>query len=90
MYDRWVQAASDGQVSGTVLLDLSAAFDLVPPDTDTLLRKLKIHCLDDGFTAWIESYLCDRSQAVWINHVMSDFLPCDVGVPQGSKLGSLF
>ena len=88
MYDRWVQAASDGQVSGAVLLDLSAAFDLVPPDT--LLRKLKIYGLDDGFTSWIESYLCDRSQAVWIDHVMSDFLPCDVGVPQGSNLGPLF
>ena len=38
MYDRWVQAAAQGQVSGTVLLDLSAAFDLVFPDI--LLKKL--------------------------------------------------
>lgn len=39
MYDRWVQAASQGQVSGAVLLDLSAAFDLVPPDT--LIKKTR-------------------------------------------------
>ena len=29
MYDRWLRGASKGQVSGVVLLDLSAAFDLV-------------------------------------------------------------
>ena len=29
MYDRWVRAANDGKVSSVVLLDLSAAFDLV-------------------------------------------------------------
>jgi ribonuclease P/MRP protein subunit RPP40 len=71
-----------------VLLDLSAAFDLVPPDT--LVKKLEIYGLDSDFLAWIESYLSDRHQAVWIDHVMSDFLPCDVGVPQGSNLGPLF
>ena len=32
MYDRWVKAAAAGQVSGVVLLDLSAAFDLVDPE----------------------------------------------------------
>ena len=32
MYDRWVKAAAVGQVSGAVLLDLSAAFDLVDPE----------------------------------------------------------
>ena len=88
MYDRWVQAASNGQVSGAVLLDLSAAFDLVPPDI--LVKKLKVYGLDDSFLSWIESYLSERSQAVWIDHVLSEFLPCEVGVPQGSNLGPLF
>ena len=88
MYDHWVQAASQGQVSGAVLLDLSAAFDLVPPDI--LVRKLRIYGLDEDSLAWIESYMSDRFQAVWIDHVMSDFLPCEVGVPQGSNLGPLF
>ena len=31
LYDRWVRAASAGLLSGIVLLDLSAAFDLVDP-----------------------------------------------------------
>ena len=29
MYDRWVQGAGEGMINGVVLLDLSAAFDLV-------------------------------------------------------------
>ena len=88
MYDRWVQAAALGQVSGAVLLDLSAAFDLVPPDI--LLEKLRIYGLEEDFLSWIHSYLDNRYQAVWIDHVLSDFLHCDVGVPQGSNLGPLF
>ena len=88
MYDHWVQAASQGQVSGAVLLDLSAAFDLVPPDI--LVRKLRVYGVDEDSLAWIESYMSERFQAVWIDHVMSDFLQCEVGVPQGSNLGPLF
>ena len=36
MYDKWVRAASKGQVSGVILLDLSAAFDLV--DSDIMIK----------------------------------------------------
>ena len=39
---------------------------------------------------WVESYLTERFQAVWIDHALSDFLSCKVGVPQGSNLGPLF
>ena len=88
MYDRWVSAAASGQVSGVVLLDLSAAFDLVEPGI--LIKKLRIYGVDEDFIAWIQSYLTDRQQAVWIDHCFSDFLACDVGVPQGSNLGPLF
>ena len=66
---------------------LSAAFDLVDPGI--LLHKLKIYGLDDGMLQWIESYLTNRQQGVWIDHVLSDFLHCEVGVPQGSILGPL-
>ena len=45
---------------------------------------------DENFLDWIESYLTERQQAVWIDHCLSDFLACDVGVPQGSNLGPLF
>ena len=84
MYDRWVCGATAGKVNGVILLDLSAAFDLV--DSSILLKKLKIYGLDDQFTEWVESYL---KQAVWIDHVMSGWLDVNVGVPQGSILGPL-
>ena len=88
MYDRWVKAAVAGKVSGAVLLDLSAAFDLVDPEL--LVKKLRIYGLDEDSLQWIYSYLTDRYQAVWLDHVLSDFLHVDVGVPQGSNLGPLF
>ena len=88
MYDRWVKAAAQGQVSGVILLDLSAAFDLVEPEL--LIQKLRIYGLDEDYLHWVESYLLHRYQAVWIDHTLSEFLHCDVGVPQGSNLGPLF
>ena len=88
IYDKWIRAAEKGQVSGAVLLDLSAAFDLV--DSSILLKKLKIYGIGEDFIAWIKSYLDNRKQAVWINSVLSQFLINDIGVPQGSNLGPLF
>ena len=62
MYDRWVKAAVAGQVSGVVLLDLSAAFDLVDPDL--LISKLEIYGVEKEGLDWIHSYLTNRHQAV--------------------------
>ena len=87
MYDKWIRAAVEGQVSGVILLDLSAAFDLV--DSQILIKKLKIYGLDENLLLWIESYMTDRHQSVWIDHVFSDFVPHSIGVPQGSILGPL-
>ena len=88
LYDKWVQASHNGFLSGSVLLDLSAAFDLV--SHKLLLDKLKIYGLQTDFLDWIQSYLSDRYQSVWIDHVYSPCLPCEVGVLQGSTLGPLF
>ena len=87
MGSQWVSGAAKGKINGIILLDLSAAFDLV--DSTILLKKLKIYGLDDEFIEWIESYLTERKQAVWIDHILSDWLDVSVGVPQGSILGPL-
>ena len=87
MYDRWVRGAVSGKINGVILLDLSAAFDLV--DSNILVEKLKIYGLEEDFAEWVQSYLSDRKQAVWIDHILSDWLDVTVGVPQGSILGPL-
>ena len=88
MHEKWVVAASKGQISGVILVDLSAAFDLVCPSL--LIKKLQIYGFKEDITTWITSYLTDRYQSVWIDHVFSDFLENSIGVPQGSNLGPLF
>ena len=87
MYDKWVSAASQGKLSGVVLVDLSAAFDLVSPSL--LIKKLQVYGLEDDIINWISSYLTQRYQSVWIDHVYSNFLENSIGVPQGSILGPL-
>ena len=74
-------------MSGVVILDLSAAFDLVDPNL--LLRKLEIYGFDVYILTWLKSYLSNRHQAVWIDSALSDYVHCPIGVPQGSNLGPL-
>ena len=88
LYEKWVKAASEGQASGVVLVDLSSAFDLVSPEL--LIQKMKIYAFEQDLINWISSYLSDRFQTVWIDHIFSRFLKNSLGVPQGSNLGPLF
>ena len=71
-----------------VLLDLSAAFDVI--DHSILFHRLEN---DVGITGtalkWIQSYLTDRRQAVSIRGTMSSQVSLQFGVPQGSVLGPL-
>ena len=82
-----MKSASAGLVSCAIFLDLSSAFDLV--DHSIFLNRLKIYQIQEDALNWITRYLHQRFQAVWIDHVLSDFEACHVGVPQGSILGPL-
>ena len=71
-----------------VLLDLNAAFDTV--DHSVLLRRPQTSFGISGAPLdWFNSYLSARSQRVFIPGALSDNLPLDWGVPQGSCLGPL-
>ena len=60
MFDKWIRAAAEGQVSGVILLYLCAAFYLV--NSQILIRVLKIYGLDKNLLLWIESYMNDSHQ----------------------------
>ena len=87
MYNTWVHAADDHKLAGVMMVDLSAAFDMV--DHKLLLQKLELLGLDEHAVEWFKSYLSGRSQTVCIDGSLSGFLDVDCGVPQGSVLGPL-
>ena len=71
-----------------VLLDLSAAFYTV--NHDILLSHQQSKLRINGLVLWwFESYLCGRSQRVYVNASVSNIFNLDCGVSQGSCLGPL-
>ena len=87
MYANWVEAQEDDKITAVVLLDLSAAFDLV--DKEILIEKLKLYGFEENSTSWMESYLTGRNEQVFLDGEFSETLPVDIGVPQGSILGPI-
>ena len=87
MYSNWVEAYEENKITAVVLLDMSAAFDLV--DKSILIGKLKLYGLDENSSTWLESYMSGRHQRVFVDGELSDPLPLEVGVPQGSILGPI-
>ena len=88
LQDLWLKAAEKGEISAALLLDLSAAFDLV--DHKILIGKLQLYGFGDSALDWFTSYLKNRVQYVQVEARLSDPKPTgDQGVPQGSLLGPL-
>ena len=87
MYDIWTRSVDAGQATAAIVLDMSAAFDII--DRKLLLKKLSLMGFEENVVKWLDSYLSNRSQSVCINGVLSKLLPTDTGVPQGSILGPL-
>jgi hypothetical protein len=56
----WLSAAENKELSAALLLDLSAAFDIV--DHKIFLKKLKSYNFSDDTIQWFKSYLEDRVQ----------------------------
>ena len=62
IHDLWVEAFDRKELTATVMLDLSAAFDVVSPEI--LLKKLVHYGFDEAATQWFKSYLLNREQSV--------------------------
>ena len=87
MYDSWLTSIDNSNLVGTVLLDFSAAFDVI--DHNILISKLVNYGFKSSAIMWFRSYLSARSQRVYFNGALSSSRVLDCGVPQGSCLGPL-
>ena len=71
-----------------ILLDFSAAFDTI--DHNILINRLNTNYGIQGKALnWFSSYLTGRTYKVKINNTISDPMPLNYGVPQGSILGPI-
>ena len=87
LVDLWVPAADKENLSASLLLDLSAGFDVI--NHDILKLKLSEYGLDETALSWFNSYMSGREQCVQVESRFSSFLAVPWGVPQGSILGPL-
>ena len=87
IFDYWMKSLDEGKFVGSLLLDLSAGFDVI--DLDILLEKLVLYGFRNDTLKWFSSYLKERHQCVQVESAFSPFLPISWGIPQGSILGPL-
>ena len=77
----------EGKLSVLVLIDLSAAFDII--DHDILLHRLHVFGVQSTVLSWFRSYLSKRFQIVSIQGTHSDQIELCCCVPQGSVVGPI-
>ena len=68
--NQWRFNIDRGLINGVLFLDLKKAFDMV--DHNLLLIKLEYVGVRGQTLEWFKSYLLNRSQAVFINVVLSE------------------
>ena len=85
--EEWRNALDRNEYVAAILMDLSKAFDCLPPDLIT--EKLRAYGLSNDAVELIHDYLSNRKQCVKIGEHCSSFQKITKGVPQGSILGPL-
>ncbi len=85
LIDSWKYALDNDNFVGTVLMDLSKAFDCITHGL--LITKMSAHSLGNTACEFMASYLSDRYQRVKISNKKDSWTPLLKGIPQGSSLG---
>ena len=84
----WQEELDKSGFVGTILMDLSKAYDSLPHDL--LVAKFEAYGIDKNGLNLIHNYLTNRKQRTKISSSYSEWYDIVRGVPQSSILGSLF
>ena len=87
LIEEWKIWIDNKKCVGSVLMDLSKAFDSIPHDL--LIAKMEAYGFSKDFVTFIYSYLKRRKQNVKINNCYSSYKVLLSGVPQGSIVGPI-
>ena len=87
LIEKWRSHLDKKGIVGTILLDLSKAFDCLPHDL--LIAKLEAYGFGIDSLNMIHSYLTNRKQRVKVVSQYSSWSTVIKSVPQGSALGPL-
>ena len=83
----WQSILDNGGFAGTVLMDLSKAYDCI--SHELLIAKFECYGLSKNSLTLLLDYLTDQKQRTKIGSSFSPWHNIDTGVPQGSILGPL-
>ena len=83
----WQKELDDSGFVGTILMDLSKAYDCLPHDL--MVAKLEAYGISKEGLQLISDYLSYRKQRTKIGSAFSDWANVIRGIPQGSILGPL-
>ena len=83
----WQQVLDNGGFIGTILMDLSKAYDCIPHNL--LIAKLECYGVDKASLRLLLDYLTRRKQRTKIGSSFSSWCHINTGVPQGPILGPL-
>ena len=87
LLEKWKKALDENKIIGTLLMDLSKAFDCIPHSL--LVSKLHAYGVSESACHFIISYLTNRHQRIKIHSKRSIWSLLTKGVPQGSVLGPI-
>ena len=80
--DKILEGIDNKKLSAFVYFDMSEAFDTI--NHQILLSKLQFVGASSDVLKWSQTHITNRKQVVGINSVVSELLPINHGVPQGS------
>jgi hypothetical protein len=83
MTNDWLREIDDKILVGDVLLEFSAAFDII--DNCLLLEKRMCYGFTPPAILWTKSDICNRTQRVFFNGTFSNIKQVESGIPLLSR-----